>query len=134
MDISVMVKRVQSRLDEAREFHTKYNEIFEQNYDGLVESILNDDIDLGVAIKSIQESISLEEAIVKHVDSTGQVTRKKDRKTRSRLAFQTTGISRAKRREIARRAAKTKRANPSIKIKALRKTKRALRKRKALGL
>lgn len=134
MDLLTMVKTVQERLNEATEYHSKYSTIFESDFENIVESILSTDVELGLALKSICEQTSIEEAITKHVDSMGNVVRKKDRKTRSRLAFQTTGISRAKRREIARRAAKTKRANPSIKIKSLRKTKRALRKRKALGL
>lgn len=77
---------------------------------------------------------ALEEYIVKHVDSRGTITRKKDRKTRERQALQTTGLSKAKRRQIARRAVKTKRANPNIQKIALRKRKRALKRREALGL
>ena len=51
-----------------------------------------------------------------------------------KVASQTTGLTKAKRRQIARKAVKTKRANPSIGIKAQRKTKKAMKKRKALGL
>ena len=70
----------------------------------------------------------------KHVSSRGEVTRTKDRKTRERNAFQTTGLSKAKRRQIARKVVKAKKANPSGQVKGLRKRKKALKRRKALGL
>lgn len=76
----------------------------------------------------------LSEYIVKAVNAKGTITRKKDRKTRERRALQTTGLSKAKRRQIARKASKTKRADPSIKRIANRKRKRAMAKRKAFGL
>lgn len=76
----------------------------------------------------------LSEFIVKRVSSKGTITRVKDKKTRERRALQTTGLSKAKRRQIARKAAKTKRADPSIKRIANRKRKRAMTKRKAFGL
>lgn len=77
---------------------------------------------------------NLNEFIVKSVNAKGLITRRKDRKTRALQAFQTTGLSKAKRRQIARKATKTKRANPSIGVKSLRKRRRALAKRKAMGL
>lgn len=77
---------------------------------------------------------NLNEFIVKSVNAKGVITRRKDRKTRALHAFQTTGLSKAKRRQIARKATKTKRANPSIAVKALRKRRRAIAKRKAMGL
>lgn len=100
----------------------------------IIESISEDEPELAVAMLSIIDGISINEAIVKHVTSRGEVIRKKDRKTRERNAYLTTGLSKAKRRQIARRAAKTKRANPSITRHAERKRKKALRKRKALGI
>ena len=80
------------------------------------------------------DGITINEAMVKHVNAQGEVAKKKDRKTRERNAYMTTGLSKAKRRQIARRAAKTKRANPSITRKATRKQLKAKRKRKALGI
>lgn len=76
----------------------------------------------------------LEEKFVRTVNSSGQIRRIKDRKTRERMATITTGLSKAKRREIARKTRRTKRANPSIGRKALRKRRKALLKRKAFGL
>lgn len=100
----------------------------------IVESISKDEPELAIAMLSVIENVTINEAIVRHVTSQGDVIRKKDRKTRERNAFTTTGLSKAKRREIARRAVKTKRANPSIARKAEKKRKKALRKRAALGI
>lgn len=76
----------------------------------------------------------LEEKFVRTVNASGQIRRIKDRKTRERMATITTGLSKARRREIARKTRRTKRANPSIGRKALRKRRKALLKRKAFGL
>lgn len=76
----------------------------------------------------------LQEKFVRTVNASGQIRRIKDRKTRERMATITTGLSKAKRREIARKTRRTKRANPSIGRKALRKRRKALLKRKAFGL
>ncbi|WJZ28071.1 head scaffolding protein [Serratia phage 92A1] len=100
----------------------------------VIENMVNDEPDLAIAMISIVEEEVISEIIVKHVSSSGQVTRTKDRKTRARNAFQTTGLSKSRRRQIARKAVKTKRANPSIQTRSLRKRKKALKKRKALGL
>lgn len=101
----------------------------------LVENMIaGGDIELGIALGSLNEEMQLNEFIVKHVSSRGELTRTKDRKTRERNAFQTTGLSKAKRRQIARKASKTKRANPSIQVRGERKRKKARAKRKAFGL
>lgn len=76
----------------------------------------------------------LRESLVKHVSSKGKITRRKSRKVRRRQATQTTGLSKGKRRQIARKAARTKKANPGITKRAQRKRKRAMKKRKSLGL
>ncbi|QPI13942.1 prohead core protein [Serratia phage 4S] len=100
----------------------------------IIENMVQDETALAIAMLSIVESEPLTEIMVKHVSSSGQVTRTKDRKTRERNAMQTTGLSKARRRQIARKATKTKRANPSIQTRSLRKRKKALKKRAALGL
>ena len=100
----------------------------------IVENMVTSEPDLAIALGSINESLQLNEFIVKHVDSKGTITRTKDRKTRERNAFQTTGLSKAKRRQIARKAVKSKRANPSGQTRGLRKRKKALKRRQALGL
>ena len=101
---------------------------------GVISKNSLDETDMSLAMIAAVENISISEAIVKHVNSKGEVTRTKDRETRKRNAFKTTGLTAATRRQIARKAAKTKRSQPTIGIKAQRKTKRALKRRKALGL
>lgn len=101
---------------------------------GVISKNSLDETDMSIAMMSVVENISISEAIVKHVNSKGEVTRTKDRETRKRNAFKTTGLTASARRQIARKAAKTKRSQPTIGIKAQRKTKRALKRRKALGL
>ncbi|AIX12161.1 head scaffolding protein [Citrobacter phage Moon] len=100
----------------------------------IVENMMETETDLAVALGSINEEMQLDEFIVKHVSSRGEITRTKDRKTRARNAFQTTGLSKAKRRSIARKATKSKRANPSGQARGLRKRKKAMKRREALGL
>lgn len=100
----------------------------------IIENLAVKEPELALAMMSIVEGSSLDEVIVKHVDSRGNIERLKDRKTRERNAYQTTGLTKSARRQIARRALKTKRANPSIGTRAQRKRKKALRKRAALGL
>lgn len=116
-------------------------------FDSLSEALEKDDINIIVenmfaageyekatVIGALNEGVQLNEFIVKHVSSRGELTRTKDLATRKRNAFQTTGLSKAKRRQIARLATKTKRANPSTQIRAERKRKKARAKRKAFGL
>lgn len=102
----------------------------------ILENLLEteDDAVRVLTMMSMHENIPLNEIIVKRVDSRGTITKVKDRKTRQRLATQTTGLSKSKRTLIARKAAKTKRANPAGKRRALRKQKRAMTRRKIMGL
>lgn len=101
----------------------------------IVENMFADgDINDAVIFGALNEELELNEFIVKHVSSKGEITRTKDLKTRKRNAYQTTGLSKAKRRQIARKATKTKRANPSIQVRGERKRKKARAKRKAFGL
>lgn len=118
------------RLDEAK----LKVEIFGEDTSAIIDKMIDEDATLALAMLSVQEGLSLQEVIVKHVDAKGNITRTKDRETRKRLAFQTTGLSTAKRRLIARKSAKTRKANPTIVVRAMRKKKRAERRRKAMGL
>lgn len=118
------------RLDEAK----VKMEIFGEDAPAFIEKLIDEDATLALAMLSVQEGLSLQEVIVKHVDAKGNITRTKDRETRKRLAYQTTGLSTAKRRLIARKAAKTRKANPTIVVRAMRKKKRAERRRKSMGL
>lgn len=90
--------------------------------------------EIAVVLGSLNENIVLSEYIVKHVNAKREVSRTKDRKTRKLQAFQTTGLSKSRRREIARKAAKTKRADPGGQKIAVKRRKKALKARKMLGL
>lgn len=126
--VSGMLSEAQSRLDDL-------NGIFEkQEIVKIVENLAATEPELAVAMGSLVENIQLNEFMVKHVDSKGTVTKTKDRKTRTKQAYQTTGLSKSARRQIARKAVKTKKANPSKQARAKIKTKKAMNKRKMLGL
>lgn len=114
----------------------EYTSVFGSDLKIFLENNLNNTEDAVAALKLIAmvEGCDLHEVLVKRVTSRGVISRVKDRKTRARLATQTTGMAKAKRRQIARRAAKTKKANPSGKIRALRKRKRAMARRKSMGI
>lgn len=123
-------KDLELRLDEAQ----KLMDIFGDEAEDLIEKMIDEDATLALTMLSLQEGLSLSEVIVKHVDAKGNITRKKDRETRKRLAYQTTGLTTAKRRLIARKAAKTRKANPTIVVRAMRKKKRAEKRRAAMGM
>ncbi|AFL47757.1 head scaffolding protein [Acinetobacter phage ZZ1] len=98
----------------------------------IVENMVDKTPIMAIALGSLVESMPLNEFMVKHVSSKGELTRTKDRKTRQRLAFQTTGLSKSARRQIARKAVKTKKANPNDQIRAQKKIKKAKLKRKSM--
>ena len=83
---------------------------------------------------SVDDASALYEQIVKTVNSSGVVTRKVSRDIRARRAALTTGISKSKLKLRARKAARTKKQNPMIGVRALRKRRKALRRRKQMGL
>ena len=85
-------------------------------------------------VQAANEILNLQEFLVKKVTSQGQIERVQDRHTRERRASQTTGLSRAKRKLIARKAAKTKRQDVGGQRRALKLRKKTLRKRHSLGL
>lgn len=93
-----------------------------------------DDFLTSASLISHIEDISIEEAIVKRVSFDGKISRMKDRKTRMRQAFQTTGLSKAERRRIARKSARTLRQRPGIVKKKNRKRGRAMKRRKSMGI
>lgn len=90
--------------------------------------------DLLETAEELLENYELSEVIAKHVDASGTISRRKDKKTRERQATQKTGLNKSKRRLIARKAAKTKRANKGGQLRAQRKRRKALLKRKSMGL
>lgn len=127
-DVNALLPEAQSQFD-------KLAKTFDQiEIRALTENLAKTEPLMAIAIGSLNEEVQLNEFIVKHVSSKGEVTKTKDRKTRERQAFQTTGLSKSSRRQIARKAAKTKRANPSGQHRAAKKRKKAMAKRKMIGL
>ena len=136
-DYELVTENVEKLIPEAQGRFAKLSESLDNSdINNLVENMIaNGEVDAGIALASLVESeMPLNEFIVKHVSSRGEVTRTKDRATRQRNAYQTTGLSKAKRRQIARKTVKTKRSNPSSVARGVRKQKKALKRRKALGL
>ena len=140
--------------ESAFEYYSTLDESFSQDeIESIQVNLINEDqtLELGTILYqlangySIDECTSdfnemldedeyLEEKFVRRVNAAGEISRIKDRKTRERMATITTGLSKARRREIARKTRRTKNANPSIGRRALRKRRKALLKRKAFGL
>lgn len=103
--------------------------------DFLLESVEEEDIaELTEALELDEEEVALLEQIVKRVNAAGQIRKTLSRKIRSRRASMTTGISKSRLKLRARKSARTKKKNPMIARKALRKRKKALRRRKQYGL
>ena len=127
-DVVKLLPEGQTRFDSLSKCFSK------DEINSLVEKMVATEPELAIAIGSINENIQLNEFLVTHVSSKGEVSKTKDRATRQRQAFQTTGLSKSARRSIARKAAKTKRANPSGQKRAAKKTAKAMDKRKARGL
>ncbi|ADG60082.1 head scaffolding protein [Acinetobacter phage Acj9] len=98
----------------------------------LVENLATDEPDMAAAMGSLHMEVPLNEFMVKHVNAKGELSRKKDAKTRERQAYQTTGLSKSARRQIARKAVKSKKANPSGQIRKEKLTKKAKGKRKTM--
>lgn len=128
------LERIETFVAEAKVRYDVIKAFEKSDINTIVENMIQTEPEIAICLGSLNEGIELNEYIVKHVSSRGEVTRTKDRKTRARNAYATTGLSKSKRRQIARKATRTKRQNPSIQKRALRKRKRALKRREALGL
>lgn len=135
-DFELTLESVESVVLEAQgQFDTLSKALDKADINTIVENMIaSGDFNKAIALGALNEEMELNEFIVKHVSARGDITRTKDRATRQRNAFQTTGLSKAKRRQIARKATKTKAANPSTGVRAERKRKKAMKKRKAFGL
>lgn len=132
--IEVSIDGIEKRIPEATERLSHIKALDESVINTIIQNTMLSEAETACAMLSVYHDEPINEVHVKRVNSAGQVSRVKDRKTRQRNAYQTTGLSKSKRRQIARKAAKTKRANPSIKTRANRKRKKAMKKRAALGL
>ena len=103
-------------------------DFIEENYEDDM-SALCEDFDL-----TEEEARELLEGLRKHVDSSGNVTKKRSKSYRSRHAAKTTGMSKAQLRLRARKSAKTRKRNPTGLKKALKKRSKAMKRRKKMGL
>ena len=128
-DVNAVIGEANLRFDSIKE--SLSTEEIRALVQGIAES---GEPEIAVVLGSLNENIVLSEYIVKHVNAKREVSRTKDRKTRKLQAFQTTGLSKSRRREIARKAAKTKRADPGGQKIAVKRRKKALKARKMLGL
>ena len=134
-EYEVVLENIEAAIPEAESRFKQLSEAFDKaDINTIVENMLSIEPEVAIAMGSLNEEMQLNEFIVKHVSSRGEITRTKDRKTRERQAFQTTGLSKAKRRAIARKVVKSKRANPSGTVRGNRKRKKAMKRRQALGL
>lgn len=123
------------KLAEAKSCYSDLSKNFtDSEITAIAQNMVNENAALAVALASLSENTQLDEFIVRQVNSKGEINRIKDRETRRRQATQTTGLSKSKRREIARKVVRTKKANPSIQVKAGKKRKKALKYRARLGL
>lgn len=134
-NFELVIENVESKIQEAQGRIDHLSKAFDKDgINTIVENMMASETELAIAMGSLNEDMQLNEFIVKHVNSRGEVTRLKDRKTRERNAYQTTGLSKSKRRQIARKAVKSKLANPSAVTRGIRKQKKAIKRRQALGL
>ena len=74
------------------------------------------------------------EALVKRVSSDGTIRKTLSRKIRNRRATLTTGMSRANLKLRARKSARTRKRSPGVVRKGLRKRRKAMRRRKQMGI
>lgn len=120
-----LLEREEAALQEIDDYIVEF---FIDSCDGDIES-LKEAFDF-----SDEELVVINEQLVKHVSSKGIMTKTLSKKIRSRRAAATTGISKSQLKIRARKAARTKRRSPMIQMKALRKRRKAMRKRKQFGL
>lgn len=111
-----------------------FNLMEEEELEVYRESLLNESLDKFIAFSHIHDSIEMNEGMVRHVNSKGERGIRKSRSERKNLAYKTTSLSKAKRRETALKASKTRMSNPSVVKQASRKRKKAGRKRASLGM
>ena len=88
--------------------------------------------DFGDAPESTR--IDILEAMTRHINAAGTITKKKSRAIRSRRAVSTTGMSKTALKLRARKAARSKKRNPAGLKMAKRRRAKAMRRRKSMGL
>lgn len=115
---------------------TEFDEQTETQLDEFVLYGYEDDMEgLAEALGcNLEEATEFYEDVRKRVTSAGDVSRVRSRSYRSRRAVATTGLSKAQLRLRARKGAKTRKRNPSSTKQAVRKRKKALKRRKSMGI
>ena len=83
---------------------------------------------------TIEEAETFLEDVKKAVTSTGDISRVRSRKLRSRRAALTTGLTKSQLKRRARKAAKTRKRSPGSARKATKKMLKAMKRRKAMGI
>lgn len=116
-------------------------ELIEEELDfAFLESLEDDEVDALLSELKEDEDVTdeeyeeVQEALKRRVSSTGAVKRVRSKAVRKRRATITTGRSKTKLKQSARKAARTRRRNPGTTRKANRKRKRAMRYRKQRGI
>lgn len=101
-----------------------------------VEYATEDDLDILKEAFCLDESEveELREAFVKRVNSKGEIRKTLSRKIRARRAAMTTGISKSQLKLRARKSVRAKRRDPMGQRVALRKRRKAMRRRKQFGI
>lgn len=105
-----------------------FMELTEEERIEILEELDIDPSELNDIVERIEESLK------RRVSSKGQVSKVRSRDIRRRRATATTGMSRTQLKRRARRAAITRKRNPGAVRKAVRKRKRAMRRRKQLNI
>lgn len=134
-NILVNPELVEKALPEAIKIHKSLSETLDKDdINTVVENMARLELDLAIALGSVNENIQINEYLVKHVTSDGEVSDRQDKKTRARETASKSKVSLAKRREVARRAARTRRANPAKAKESEAKRQEARSKRSAMGV
>lgn len=120
-------------LDKLEEEYKSLDESIENTIEWIVESGDHQFLSEILLESGIDESI-INEALVKRVSSTGDVRKILNKAIRSRRASLTTGLSKAELKLRARKAARTRKRTPGVVRKAIRKRRKAMRKRKQMGI
>ena len=122
-----------SFLDKLEEEYKSLDESIENTIEWIVESGDHQFLSEILLESGVDESI-VNEALVKRVSSTGDVRKILNKAIRSRRASLTTGLSKAELKLRARKAARTRKRTPGVVRKAIRKRRKAMRKRKQMGI
>lgn len=126
---------VEKYIPKAKVTHSELSEMLDKDdINTIVENMSQWDVELAIALGSINEDMQINEYIVKHVTSDGKVSDRQDKSTRAREANSKSTLSLARRRELARRSARTRQANPAKARESEEKRQEARKKRAAMGV